>query len=260
MTEVPPIFEKDTTCPICRTRFKAQAIRTSRVKVVEKWDDFGRKYSRDFNPLLYSTWTCPKCLHSANRDEDFSRPIIQEDKVKLLKHNPYLRSLSGGLDFSGERDAEKGIRSLVLSAVCYRLKRRSRGMIASCYMRIAWILRNMDIGGQAEKHWLWRALRDYTYAIKNEYSPETGKMSEYGVLYIIGNISYKLGQNKKALEYISKVIENKKKVEPFILKKAEILFDDLKSIKKEEKVQKIEVVKEEDEEFGWIYDLDLTLE
>ncbi|PLX18367.1 MAG: hypothetical protein C0601_04940 [Candidatus Muiribacterium halophilum] len=260
MTQISPIFEKDTRCPICQTDFKAQAIRSSRIKVLEKWDDFGRRYSESVNPLFYSIWTCPKCLHSSGKDEDFTRAIIQEDKVKLLKHYKYLKRLAGKHVFSGERDAETGIKSLVLAAVCYRLKRRSRAMVASCYMRIAWIIRNLDRSFEEEKRWLERALREYTYAMKNEYSPEIGKLSEYGVFYIIANINHKLGNNELALDYIGKVIENKKKVEPFVLKKAELLYDDLKNYSKPVKEVKAAISEVEEDDMGWIYDMDLTLE
>jgi uncharacterized protein (DUF2225 family) len=257
-TTVPATFKKETECPICSTKFQVEAVRSSKVRVLETWNDFGRKYSKEVNPLFYSTWTCPKCYYSGNANDEYKR-VLPEIKVVILKHYKILKKFVGNIDFSADKTAESAVISLLLSALCYRLKRASRGYNASCYMRVAWIIRNEDKEEALELPFLKKALHAYKYAMTKEYSPAFGKLSEFGIFYIIGLLYYKLGDLDSARDYISKVVVNKKKVEAFILKFAEIIYDDIKNFKPVVEVP-TEEISEEDKNLAWLNDLDLSLD
>ncbi|MGM0607232.1 MAG: DUF2225 domain-containing protein [Candidatus Muiribacteriota bacterium] len=257
--KVPATWPKEVQCPVCTKNFNVEMIRTSRVRVIENYDDLGRKYSKDINPLLYSTWTCPKCLYSGNKEKEYFK-IIPELKVRVLKHHPFFKKIAGNTDFTASRTAESAIKSLLLSTLCYKIRKLSRGFSASCFMRIAWIIRNEEKPFSEEKPFLQKAVRDYVHALKKEYSPNFGKLSEYGIFYLIGLLYYKLGDIEQAREYISQVILHKKKIEPLIVKKAQLLFDDIKDYK--ELNLEVEEIGETDEvaKDSWINELDLTLE
>lgn len=251
-------FKKQAKCPVCSLEFDVQSVRTSKVRVLETYDDFGRKYSKEVNPLFYSTWTCPKCLYSGNQGDTYNK-ILPEIKIKILKHYKTLRRIAGNIDFYQDRTAESAVKSLILSALCYRLKRASRGFNASCYMRVVWIIRNEEKGLEAEKPFLKKALNCYKYAMTKEYSPNFGKLSEFGIFYLIGLLYYKLGDINSARDYISKVIINKKKVESFVLKFANILYDDIKDFKEIPDPETTDLSINNDE-YKWISELDLTLD
>ncbi|MCK9225409.1 MAG: DUF2225 domain-containing protein [Candidatus Muirbacterium halophilum] len=260
MTSIPATFLKETVCPVCNLQFKVEAVRTSKIRVLETYDDFGRKYSSDVNPILYSSWTCPKCLYSANSGDNYALPVIPELKVFILKHYKTLKRMSGDFDFYEPRTPEMAIKSLILSSLCYRIKRNSRGIMAACYMRVCWIMRNEQRDIKEELPFLKKAYNCYVHALTKEYSPNFGKISEYGIYYIIGLLAYKLGNLEKAKDYLSKVIMNKKKVETFILNSASILYDDLKNLKT---IPKDDIELDLDleiDEAEWIKDLDLTLD
>ncbi|MFA7577569.1 MAG: DUF2225 domain-containing protein, partial [Candidatus Muiribacteriota bacterium] len=202
--EISATWLKEVDCPVCGFKFNVEMIRTSKVRVIENYDDFGRKYSDELNPLLYSTWTCPKCLYSGNKEDEYYK-LLPEIKVRILKHNSFLKKISNNTNFLNPRTPESAIKSLLLSTLCYRIRRISRGTNASCFMRICWIIRNEGHPAEKEKKFLKKALRDYVFAMSKEYSPNFGKISEFGIYYIIGLLYYKLGNHEKAKEYINQV-------------------------------------------------------
>ena len=95
----------------------------------------------------------------------------------------------------------------MLSILAGSLKKEKNSVMAGLSLRLAWLYRGEDIVDQ-EKRFLALALKGYEESFL--YSDFTGtSMSELKVLFMVGELSRRLGQYDKAVMYFSKIIQHK---------------------------------------------------
>ncbi|CAH0138946.1 hypothetical protein SRABI84_00410 [Peribacillus simplex] len=129
--------------------------------------------------------------------------------------------------FSKERSIKDAINTYMLASYCGALKKEKHIILAGICLRIAWLYR-INQTKEQEERFLKLALKEY------EASYSTGdfsgtQVSETKILYLAGDISRRIGNEKAAIKYFSLVFERQKNArEASIIQMARDRFQELK--------------------------------
>ncbi|MCL4424851.1 MAG: DUF2225 domain-containing protein [Firmicutes bacterium] len=208
------LYEQEEVCPVCGTRFPVVKVRKSRVAVSGRDSDFCLHYE-GVNPNLYTIWVCPRCSYAA-ADTGF-RELADYQKRAVLESLrqgvPYRR------DFSGRRTPEVAVESYLLAAHFGRITRLKDSSMAGIYLRAAWFYRELGQVGE-EREMLALALQHYRQAYDRESFP-IGKMSELTVQYLMAELLRRLGENREAIQWFSRIVSDPRgKQEPQLVSQA----------------------------------------
>jgi uncharacterized protein (DUF2225 family) len=203
MSNVPPIYDKETKCPLCQQSFNTTKVRKSMVKVMGHDTDLKPLYEDGkINPFFYNVHVCRHCGYSFT--EDFT-PYFAPGTADVLRASVSDHWVEQ--DYSGERTPSKAIKSYKLALYSGVLKKEKHLTLAGLALRTAWIYR--DLGRKKEeKRFMSIAVREYEEAFSKE--DVTAKMSEIKVLYMLGELNRKLGRHDKAVSFFSKIIEQQR--------------------------------------------------
>ncbi|OLN23698.1 hypothetical protein BTO30_02885 [Domibacillus antri] len=227
MSNVPPLYDKETKCPLCQQSFTATKVRKSTIKVAGQDTDLKPIYDSDqLNPLFYNVQVCRHCGYSFT--EDFT-PYFAPGTADVLRASVTDHWVEQ--DYSGERTPAKAIKSYKLALYSGVLKKEKHLTLAGLALRTAWIYR--DLGRKKdENRFMSIAAREYEEAFLTE--DVASKMSEMKVLYLMGELNRKLGKNDKAASFFSKVIERQRNSnEKQIIEMARDRWHELREEKKE---------------------------
>lgn len=197
-------FNREYTCPVCRTVFKSFAIRSSHTYVEKKESDLHIIY-RGPSPLHYSVIVCPCCGYaaSANSFADELAPRITEQLALALSQ---LKSDEDLSYLTGERDATAALKSFQLAVRTAQLKKVPKGDLAGLLLASAWIAR--EIGNQEMEHsYMLEALKYYIEAYNNG-SGNIGNMDDMQAGYLIGELFRRTGNYNEAVNWFGKIIYN----------------------------------------------------
>ncbi|QUG42514.1 DUF2225 domain-containing protein [Psychrobacillus sp. INOP01] len=227
--ELTPYYQKDIECLHCKKKFKTTKVRSKFIKVVSHDTDFQPIYeNKEVNPLLYNIFVCEHCGFSFT--DDFTKyfapgakEIIQEQVAS--KWTP--RS------FGNERTIEEGIMTYKLGILSGTLKKEKFVSLAGLALRTAWLYRLQD--KQKEEYRFMEIARDrYADSYSNDDYNGT-QMSESRMLYLIAELSRKIGDIEYATRYFSKVIEKQStSVEPTITEMAKNRWQEIRTQKEKE--------------------------
>lgn len=205
-------FEQTKVCPVCQTKFTVTRTRSSACFVTERETDFHVKY-RDIDPLLYSIWVCPNCQY-ANNDKDFNQEFNTHELERLKKGLPLLKTEEPS--FSGERTPQIALRAVELAIRSAMIRQAPAIVLAGFYLRGAWLFR--DLGKtQEEMKFLDQAKKLYQHSFEKEWGRFAAKMTDSTIMYLIGELNRRLGDNEEAIKWFSRTVMNKNiKSEPEI--------------------------------------------
>ncbi|WP_071460563.1 DUF2225 domain-containing protein [Bacillus massilinigeriensis] len=226
MTEIKPLYDKQCTCLLCNKAFTTKKLRTRFVRQVNMDTDFCPEY-RDpqNNPALYHVHVCPYCGFSFTEESSpFFPPGTKDElKDKVCSHwKPH--------DYSGERNVLQGVQTLKLGAYCAVLKKEKHVLIAGLYLRTAWLYRH-NIQLEEERRFLHLAAQEYSRSY-SEGDFIGSNVSEYRLLYLIGELSHRLGQHEESVRYFSKVIEKQRQsTEPNVIRMAKERWQEIRNLK-----------------------------
>lgn len=227
MTPLEPLYDKNFECLFCKKPFFSKRLRSKFIKVTRLDTDFSPIYqSEGLNPLLYHIQVCPVCGFSFS--DDFSayfppgtRETI-EDKVcsRWVPHN-----------FSEKRSIQQAIETYKLAIYCGTLKKEKHIILAGMYMRIAWLYRSLK-NDEQEQRFMKLAVKEYEDSYFNDdYRGTT--ISEVKLFYLIGELSRRMNDRQKAVQYFSRVIEKQKlSNEPNIIEMAKDRWHEIRESKK----------------------------
>ncbi len=194
-----PLYDKKSSCALCSHRFYSKKVRSRFLKPQRYDTDFFVDYENpQFHPIVYDVVICPKCGYAST--EQFSKLFppgsenqVKEKVMKNWKYQPY----------DQERTLQQAINAYKLAIYCANIKKEKSSVLASLTLRLSWLYRMLD-DTQQERAFALHALKFYTTAYLEETFPSNS--SEVRLLYIIGELNYRLGFQQQALLYFSEII------------------------------------------------------
>lgn len=203
-TNIEPTFHKKTQCPYCKYHYTTTKVRSRFVKPLTTDSLFYTTYEDDScNPLLYHVHVCPDCGYSFN--DQFSSSFPPHAKHEIEKN---LTSKWSGQDLTGIRNYQDAIRSLKLCIFTAMLKEEKPVVLAGLYLRTLWLYQHLNRPEQEER-FMRLAVEQYEKAYIEDRLDQPD-MTPLKVLYLIGELYHRLGDQNKALKNFAKVVDKKK--------------------------------------------------
>ncbi|CUU50599.1 DUF2225 domain-containing protein [Clostridium beijerinckii] len=194
------LFDKQIICPVCNSHFKAKTVKSKSPRVISKDSDFFIRYSV-VNPYFYDVLICNSCGYAAIRS-DFEKLKLHKKELVLSNVTPKWkpREYPHILD---EKLAIERYKLALLNAMLIDLPNSTKGMIS---LKIAWMYRLLDNSSQ-ETLFLKQALEGFNTAYMTEIFPIYGLQRD-SLMYLLGELNRRLGNNQDALQWYSKTIVN----------------------------------------------------
>jgi len=203
MTSVKAFYEKKMTCIFCGLPFISQRVR-SRFAVPHRTDsDFCPHFREgNYNPHYYYVNVCPECGFAFSEEFSDQFPLGAKELIdsQIAKHWKKR-------NFGEVRDLQQAMESYKLAILAGTLKRENNVVLAGLCLRLAWLYRTED-NTEQERRFLGLALKAYEESFVHSDFTDTS-MTEIRVLFMIGELSRRLEQYKKAVSYFSKIIQHK---------------------------------------------------
>ncbi|MGM0875477.1 MAG: DUF2225 domain-containing protein [Bacillota bacterium] len=199
------LYEKTVECHMCQEKYPTKKVLSKYVRTNKHDTDFCSYYvSTKKNPLLYYVQVCPNCGFSSS--EEFSS-FFSPTSLKSIQEK--ISTNWSGANYCNERSLDKAINSYKLAIYCATIKKEKHITLSGLYLRLAWLYRTEKINIEEEKRFLRLALNEYINSYMNGDFTDT-HLSEVKLLYIIGELSRRLGLKGQATRYFSRVIEIQK--------------------------------------------------
>lgn len=200
--EITPYYDKQITCIHCQKKFDTIKIRKSTVKIVEIESDFHPIY-KDVNPLYYNVFVCEHCgLAFTKEFSTYYPPNTKENLETRICNNWQPHS------FNGIRTLDQAIQAYQLAIICAEIKKEKSVLLAGLALRTAWLYRE-----QEKFDWETRFLESSREKYIDSYLTGDYKgsaVTELKVLFLVGEISRRLGDIDTATKYFSKIIEQQR--------------------------------------------------
>ena len=202
MQHLEAFYEKNLTCVYCGKPFTSRRVR-SRFSIPFQVDsDFCPHFrAGNYNPHFYYVNVCPECgfAFSEEFSDQFPRGAKEVIGVQITSH--WTKR-----NFGQVRDIHQALESYKLAILAGSLKQEKNAVLAGLCLRLAWLYRTENNSDQ-EMRFMSLALKAYEDSyVQSDFTGTS--MSEINVLYMVGELSRRLGQYKKALTYFVKVIEH----------------------------------------------------
>lgn len=195
------IYSVKKPCPVCEK--ETHIIRVKARILIEKTDDDFCTYYKDFNPYLYEVATCEHCGYSA-LEKDFLTPLPKRYLAHLREFLPTLTPLP----YKEERKLEDAYETFLRAIAISKELKAKPSTLAGLYLRLSWLCR---VEGDQEKdeQALQEASNLYNESLMTERYP-IDQMTDNMVIYLLGAISYRLGDLESATQALSRVISDKR--------------------------------------------------
>lgn len=197
-------FEREYTCPVCKTIFKSLSVRSSAIYVEAKESDFHTIY-KGINPLHYSIIVCPTCEYAAS-NTTFNQELAPKF-AELLGIALFKLKGKESIDYSSNRDLPTTLKAFQLAIRSAQLKKVPAAELSGLLLAAAWIARE-QVNKDLEKVYLEEALHQYVEAF-NKGSGEIGNLSDLQATYLIGDLYRRNGEYREAINWFNKVISHK---------------------------------------------------
>ena len=199
--KVTPFYDKKNKCLNCNHQFTTTKIRSRFVRIAAPETDFKPVYTNNkVNPTYYNVSVCPLCGFAFT--EDFS-PYFAPGAKELIQKT--ITEKWSGRSFGAIRDIDEAIETYKLAYLSANLKKEKSIAIAGLTLRIAWLNRDKR-NTEEEVRFLTIARNMYADSYSEEDYVGT-QMSETRVLYLIGELSRRIGDDEEAVRNFSRIIE-----------------------------------------------------
>ena len=203
MQSLEPFYEKKLICVFCGKPFNTLRVRSRFAIPYQVDSDFCPHYrTGNYNPLFYFVNVCPECGFAFSEEFSDIFPLGSKEVIRV-KITMHWKKRS----FGQVRDVQQALESYKLAILAGSLKKEKNAVLAGLCLRLAWIYRTEN-DSEKEKHFLGLALNSYEESFIHSDFAGTS-MSELKVMFMIGELSRRLGQYQKALAYFSKIVQHK---------------------------------------------------
>lgn len=192
-------YKKLLQCPICLFEFYTTKIKMRAVKIQGKDEDFCTYY-KDYNPMYYEIFICPNCGYGAS--ENSFKDINHSEKRTLMEA---FVGREVGRDFGGLRTHKDALDSFKIALYTANIKKGRKSLMAGLALKTAWMYRY--INDDNEFDFLKMALEFYKEAFDTE-SFSDNNLNELTVIYLIGEISRRIGMYEESLDWFNRLINH----------------------------------------------------
>lgn len=223
-------YSVEKECPICGEKFQLTKTRSRLIKIKQD-SDFCIHY-KDFNPYYYDIWVCSHCGYAS--DEKHFDTLREKEKEKIAE---FLKARKVKIEYKEVRTRVDAINAYKLALYFADLIGAPESRKAGLYLKLGWLYRESgeednDASEEAkakEQEVLIRSLEAYDKALTTERFP-IGSMTDTAATYLIGELYRRTGNTEKAIQYLSRVIGDKRsRMEPHIYNLARDLWQDMRS-------------------------------
>lgn len=195
MTEANELFDKNVECPVCSKEFTTKKVRTSRLRILKRDEDFLNYYNTE-NPIKYSIFVCPNCGYAAfeNKFDD-----IRKDQVGIIIDN--ISSRWNKRDFGGIRSLDEGIESYKLALFAGTLLKAKKLEQGNVCLNLGWLYR-LEEKKNEELRFLELA-RDQFIEAYNTESFAGSNMDDSKLSYLIAELSRRIDDREEALSWFN---------------------------------------------------------
>jgi len=206
------LYSKKVICPICGKQFSSMKAKVNSCKIEKKDEDFCTHYV-DLNPMYYEVFVCPYCGYAAPEN---SFEELTEKEAGLLREAFSGREV--GRSFCAQRSLDDAIASYKLAIYTAELRKANASVLAGLCLKLAWLFRFK--GDKQEELFLDYSLRNYLEAYNKEPFP-IGNLNEISLMYLLGELSRRLGKLNEAITWFGKAAASpERKENPMIEKLA----------------------------------------
>lgn len=195
------LFDKTITCPVCKYTFKTTCVKSKSSRIEFKDSDFFIRYTKKVNPYFYDVWLCNSCGYAAMKSDfenlrTFRKELVRSNITPKWTPREYPKVLD-------EKNAIERYKLALLNAMLTSSPDSTKAMIS---LKIAWMFRLLQ-NSTSELSFLGQALEGFKDAYQNEPFPIYG-MQRDSFMYLLGELSRRLGDYENALLWFSRTITN----------------------------------------------------
>lgn len=210
------LFDKEYECPFCEKVFYSKRVKTSKIRVKSIDSDFCTFY-RGENPLYYYILVCTHCGYT------YSERSIKISESKRDEIQQFLIENPMSLDFGEYRNHFLAMMVLDRVFVLGEILNERYILLGNYKLQLAWIYRLLK-EEESEKECMDEAL--YYFHEAYEKDPHLVELAK--ILYILGELYRRLGDERKAVQYYSRIINDKKINDRAIIRKAREQWQNLR--------------------------------
>lgn len=199
LTEISELYEKKVKCPVCNSQFTTTKVRTSRLKLVKKDEDFLPYYEGE-HPLKYSIFVCPNCGYAA--PESKYKLVTANEKEIVLKE---IASKWNQRSYDSKRTIEEALETYKLALYIGQLLNYKNVDLGSLCLSIGWLYRLNEDDEETRFLQLSKELFEEGYYKESLLGTN---MNELKLGYLLGEINRRLGNEEEALKWFNTVLSN----------------------------------------------------
>ena len=211
------LFDKEYECPFCEKIFISKRVKTSKIRVKSVDSDFCTFY-RGENPMYYTILVCSHCGYTYNESSINVHESKKNEIQQYLKENPVK------FNFGGYRNHFLAMLLLDRIFELGQILKERYVLLANYKLQLAWIYRMLK-EEKPEKKCMEEALHYYNEAYEKD--PHLVDLAK--ILYILGELYRRLGDEKKAVQYYSRIVNDKKINDRAIIRKAREQWQNLRT-------------------------------
>lgn len=214
------LFQRKITCPACGYKYKTTAVLSSKIRRKKTHSDFYVEYE-NINPNYYLVKVCPTCGYAFFKD---AVPLKKNQKEVVFEK---ISAQWNPRDFSQQRDLSTAITTYKLAFLCGQAINEKNNIMAAILMHLVWLYREAE-DNDNEMRFILLA-RNYYQKI---YEGSDENVDVARTLYLLGQLSFRLGEHQQALKWYRIVIDDKRIQDATIIRLAREQYAEVRYIQK----------------------------
>ncbi|UTR09127.1 DUF2225 domain-containing protein [Evansella sp. LMS18] len=187
-----PFYDKKIICSLCGNAFTSKKIRSRAIRVEKAESDFCLQHKDStLNPVLYEIYVCPECGFAFNEQFDDNLSAEAEEVFRLKISSNWKKQ-----SYGEERSYEEAAKTLKLALLSAEQTVQTPVVKAGLCLRLSWLYRYME--NEKEEARFQRHARSFYEVSYTEGDFKNKSMTEITVLYLIGELSRRVGDKKGA--------------------------------------------------------------
>jgi uncharacterized protein len=199
LTELDFLYDKQVVCPICEQKVKVRVVKRTSLRMTGRESDSMPTY-KYINPLFYDIWLCNYCGHAA-QESNFEAEVSKEH-ISLLFNN--VSSRWNYRTYPPTYSLENALERYKLALYSAHLRKAGGVELTMLHLKMGWLFR-LKGEKEREEQCLRQALAGFESLYDVGKFPVMG-MNESALVYMIADLSYRIGMYKESLLWLAKVL------------------------------------------------------